>query len=352
MASVCFPRWIFCCTREQEEESPRAATTTDSMHLQLVRKSEAPPRSLSGTTAFSDITAKSLCIPGHDTSTFSTSVSLETEYYSSYPSSAGGVGAARFAIDIIRQSIYGSRIQSACGAEKWFIPQLTLEALMSTRTGISLVLGELALRPDNVRLRLINQILMGTSIGKEKDSRIYRKIFAILLLIHKHDEIKRFVDEGVDDSNLPLRRVELKSGQFGLAPYNDLGRKAGSHIQLFDSWTVEQKNDFIRLQWEMIPVFFRKHDERVPHLKLLAGEILPYTVETGGPTTEVYNAEHLQGGFGHVSIYNLHSLQQDINRYTVGQPQNLNILSTCLDPLRANYQIRLTGQTGASQSKD
>lgn len=302
------------------------------MRLQLIRDPQAPPRTLSGTTAYSDVTADSLYLRGHEISTFSTSVSLvEAKYYSGHSSSAGELDAARFAVDLIRKSIYAARIHSACGAEKWFIPQLTLEALMSTKTGISLVLGDLGSRPDNARLHLINEVLMGASTKNENDNKIYRKIFAVLLLIHKYEEIKHFVDEGVDDSKLPLKRVETKSGHSGLASYS----VDGSHIQIFDSWTDEQKNDFIRLQWEVDPVFFRKHDEEVPHLKLLPGHILPYVAETGSQTTDFYDQDYLQGGFGLVSIYTLHPLQQNIQRYTVCYPITcIVIYRTCIEFLR------------------
>ncbi|KUI67087.1 Serine/threonine-protein kinase 17A [Cytospora mali] len=314
MALAHLPGWITCCMRDREEDT--SETKTNEIGLQLHRGIEAPPRSLSGTTAFSDMTSSSPRLSGFEASAFSTSASIETKYYSSYSSGSGGVDTARFAIDVIRQSIYSSRIHSACGAEKWFIPQSRLEDLMNTKTGISLVLSELAMRPDHARLRLISDILAGTSTTSGNEGKVYRKIFAVLLLIHKHEDIKRFVDEGVDDSKLPLKRVEMGSREFGLAPYNDDNHEDGSHLHVFDGWTSEQKNDFIRLQWEMIPVYFRKQRNEVPHFKLLTGHILPYIAETHNPNLEAYDREHLQGGYGHISMYYMHPLQQDITRYT------------------------------------
>ena len=310
-------RWILCCTRGQE----------DSPDIQLQRSSE-PKRSMTGTTAFSSTSANSPCLPSFEAGTFSTPVSVETKQYASYPSSIDGTNTSRLMIDALRQSIYSSRIHSACGAEKWFIPQATLEVLMDPNSSMSLVLDELAWRPDNAKLRFLNDIMMGTSTRHEKDNRIYRKIFAVLLLMHKHESIKRFVDEKVDDSHLPFKRVETKSGDFTLAPCDNHDTKDESYLHVFDSWTKEEKNDFIRLQWEMIPVFFRKGGKGVPHFKLRTGDILPYVYSRSSQDVEGYDQKYLKGGFGHVSIYKLHSLQQDIDRYTVSwafQPRILAI---------------------------
>lgn len=317
MARSCFARWRFSCTRDQEEED-KPTIKPNISHPRLVQIPQAQPQTSSGATAFSDKTADSLCWRRHEISQLSTSVSPETKHHSGYSSSFSEFDTVRLAVDLVRQSIYGSRIHSACGAEKWFIPQATLEALMSAKDGISLVLGEFGFRPDNARLRLINHIVISKPARDRPDNKVYRKILAVLLLIHKYEEIKRFVDEGVDDSKLPLKRVETKSGQFGLASYNDHEREEGSHIHVFDSWTHEEKNDFIRLQWEMIPVIFQKTDGEVPHLELFPGHILPYVAETDSQTKDLYGQEYLQGGFGLVSMYRLHPLQQDLERYTVG----------------------------------
>ncbi|KAH8688220.1 kinase-like domain-containing protein [Ilyonectria robusta] len=103
----------------------------------------------------------------------------------------------------------------------------------------------------------------------------FRKIFAILVLIHESSRIWDFVGEGVCDADLPL--IETR-GEHGRKAF-DLRRKHAADLPLrcLRGWKQSDMSRFAEWQWTMIaPVFSRASDNIPVHYVLSPDVILPY----------------------------------------------------------------------------
>ena len=126
----------------------------------------------------------------------------------------------------------------------------------------------------------------------------YRKIFAILVLIEKTPAIRRFVLEGVNDSDLPFVRSQAGySMRRARAPNDDL--------KCFqDGWTPFQIRNFEDWQWTTLAPFFAKSKERkeVRHYPLQDRVILPFLFDNKRDEVD----QELLGGGGRVFKATIH----------------------------------------------
>ncbi|KAE8444211.1 hypothetical protein EG329_000808 [Mollisiaceae sp. DMI_Dod_QoI] len=114
----------------------------------------------------------------------------------------------------------------------------------------------------------------------------YCKIFAILLKCNQGKSIIRFLDQNIDDSNLPLQSelrdrnyiISLKKGLFTIK-----------------DWAAHDWQNFFRWQWSFMTPFFARPDGKVLHYCLKSKDILPIIA------TEDYEREekdHRENGNG------------------------------------------------------
>jgi hypothetical protein len=111
---------------------------------------------------------------------------------------------------------------------------------------------------------------------KETASKIcssYCKVFAILLRFSKGKVIANFIDQNIDDSNLPLQG-ENRGGNYGVPLKNNL-------FGCIEGWPRHEWQNFFNWQWTFLPAFFARPDGKVLHYRLESDDILPIIAKEG-----------------------------------------------------------------------
>ncbi|RSL93552.1 hypothetical protein CEP52_013205 [Fusarium oligoseptatum] len=198
--------------------------------------------------------------------------------------------------------------------------------------------------------------------GNNSKPESYLKIFAILVLIERVSSIGDFIKEGVDDSALPLRRVEVKSTRvpkFELRPRP----QDSSRLACFKRWNQVQLMQFDDWQWTvMAPFFSRAVDGKVMRYRFPDSTILPFSKEKRQPG-DPFEEQEFEGGFGKVSKVYIHpehhnfydgksndsafAIKKLKSRSLEKYKSEFNMLATFsktedphLVPLRAAYRLR------------
>lgn len=167
--------------------------------------------------------------------------------------------------------------------------------------------------------------------GNNSKPESYLKIFAILVLIERVSSIGDFIKEGVDDSALPLRRVEVKSARvprFELRPRP----QDSSRLACLRRWNQVQLMQFDDWQWTvMAPFFSRAVDGKVMRYRFPDSTILPFSKEKRQPG-DLLEEQEFEGGFGKVSKVHIHPEHHNFYDGKVclphSIPQCLSILTT------------------------
>jgi hypothetical protein len=95
----------------------------------------------------------------------------------------------------------------------------------------------------------------------------YCRVFAILLKFSKGKFIANFIDQSIDDSNLPLQ-VESRDGNYGVPLKNN-------HFGSIEGWPKHEWQNFFNWQWTFLPAFFARPGGKVLHYCLQYDDILP-----------------------------------------------------------------------------
>jgi serine/threonine protein kinase len=93
-----------------------------------------------------------------------------------------------------------------------------------------------------------------------------RKIFAILTMINKGDQIEKLLAHHPSDADLPLRMPESAEYRRPLLP-----EFAG-----FESWSDRDIHSFSSTQWSFLAPFFSRGTSSAPHYELERQTILPF----------------------------------------------------------------------------
>ncbi|EPE33277.1 Protein kinase-like (PK-like) [Glarea lozoyensis ATCC 20868] len=135
-------------------------------------------------------------------------------------------------------------------------------------------------------------------VQSRKTTRL--RIFAILSLIGKTNEIKAFVEAGLYDSHLPFVLFNSSDGCPQLALPNETDQNPTNLIELFATWPEWAIESFAEKQVQLLSPYFQlstsKHSE-VLHYDFGAKIILPYIEKD--PTRR-------RGGFGEVFRVKIH----------------------------------------------
>jgi serine/threonine protein kinase len=134
------------------------------------------------------------------------------------------------------------------------------------------------------------------------------KLFAILVCLKKGKLIADFLDEAVDDTDLPFVRLDntAKSGHFKLC-----SRKTPDQpVKCMMMWDQARVNDFGRDQWCFLAPIFEYHDD-INHYELNDNCVLPWVED------EERSDRAIEGGFGSVWKIAIHPAHQQIHS-TVG----------------------------------
>jgi len=116
-----------------------------------------------------------------------------------------------------------------------------------------------------------------------RGQKSWRKIYAILTVLDKGDEIFEWLKFQVSDQNLPIY----------LSGSNHPDR-AIQHLT--QDWTVRAKKDFNNDQWAInVPTFFRQPHGDIPHYEFDPDVILPFVAPRDG---EGGQHPEMSGGYG------------------------------------------------------
>jgi hypothetical protein len=108
----------------------------------------------------------------------------------------------------------------------------------------------------------------------ESEEPIYLRIFALLVLCERGDEIGEFVKERVSDQKLPVCRHEgPRKEKFYLCSKDTPGQL----LKPFEKWKTSEREWFETTQWQiLVPFFELGPDNRAMHYNLDDNAILPW----------------------------------------------------------------------------
>lgn len=140
---------------------------------------------------------------------------------------------------------------------------------------------------------------------KDGVPKSFRKIFAILLLIEHPLKIRRFIEEGVCDSDLPFQKIPLGKRR---TPF-ELRRRTFSDqsLRCFQGWKFGPLDMFYKYQWNVLAPSFASGEEKL--VKFPSDLILPFTS---------MRSTGLRGGFGEVFMVDIHPDHHNFEMSEVG----------------------------------
>lgn len=148
--------------------------------------------------------------------------------------------------------------------------------------------------------------------GIEK-MKCFRKIFVILVLIEKTPAIIKFLEKDVNDSDLPLQKVErpYEKGAYDLR----LSRNPTKRLKCFSKkWNQLHIRNFEEYQWMTLSPFFGKGGHKdVKHYPLQDQVILPFRSACPRDRTSTCGTQEFEGGFGRVSKADIHPDHHNFN---------------------------------------
>lgn len=143
------------------------------------------------------------------------------------------------------------------------------------------------------------------------------RIYAVLILLDKADEILELSKEGLTDASLPLRKVSVAIGQHAV----ELRTKTTplTHLSCFDTWSQQDIIAFEKLQWRVVvPIFSETPDKQVDFLNLDDHTVLPFI-----QSWQTKDADHFKGGNSEVwkvQIADSHHTFQTLNSAVPNNP--------------------------------
>lgn len=196
------------------------------------------------------------------------------------------------------------------GNAKTFLPDDKLAEIMTTENVKDYLSNSAKKSLREHHIRIIGHVCGQT--GRSNTRRESRRIFAILLLIREPCLILDFVEQGIDDSDLPLSIIHDNSSSLGLEGSVDgdeddyLARSTSDGpiiIRGFCQWHYTQRETFYNNQWRVQIPIFRKVRRQIPD----AHPIHTFGNEVILPWTEC--EEHYDGNsvVSRVKVHKAHS---------------------------------------------
>lgn len=148
-----------------------------------------------------------------------------------------------------------------------------------------------------------------------KKIKCFRKIFVILVLIEKTPAIIKFLEKDVNDSDLPLEKIERphEKGSYDLR----LSRKPTKRLKCFSKkWNQLHIRNFEAYQWTTLsPFFYRGGHKDVKHYPLQDQVILPFISASRRDRTSIGQTLEFEGGFGRVFKVDIHPDHHNFDGY-------------------------------------
>jgi hypothetical protein len=205
---------------------------------------------------------------------------------------------------ILGESIRAAQQLSQSREKLKFLPNNALDRIITKQRVLrELSHHKVAAPRDNLDFLTGEIWEVSPSSLKSQKETTRRRIFAILGLMEKIEEIMGFIDEGLYDSDLPF--ILSEGSRPGLLQLRRKG-KHGRPIQLFDKWKPHELESFNNYQWQLTAPYFRLStdtDRKVQHYNLEeSSTILPF-IEDDEVRRGTGRAE---GGFGDVWRVKIH----------------------------------------------
>ncbi|KAK4201886.1 kinase-like domain-containing protein [Triangularia verruculosa] len=195
--------------------------------------------------------------------------------------------------------------QEARETEKQFFPWGSVEALITKQEVVDVLRAEpCLLQPDRAEY-YASQICHPQRYGDNRLSHSgYRKIFAILVIIRRIDDILLFVEEKICDGHLPLEAKSTEHGQFEMR----LRGKEEEKLNWLSHWDdTLGHEEFEEKQWTMLVPYFAKEEGHSARLwELSKKSILPWLPRSEGRQHE--------GGYSWVSKVEIHPHHHNFNQ--------------------------------------
>jgi hypothetical protein len=193
----------------------------------------------------------------------------------------------------LRDKLCNARHEWPEGSFRYFIPVDDFNRIV-TPDSILLEVERCAMifKSDEERLQIVQEISISAP-----------KLFAILVILKRSRFIIEFLDEAIDDTDLPFVRYDntSKSGHFKLC-----SRKTPDQpIKCMMMWDQARVNDFGRDQWCFLAPIFEYHDH-INHYELDDNCVLPWVED------EERSHRAVEGGYGSVWKIAIHPAHQRI----------------------------------------
>ncbi|EEU42400.1 uncharacterized protein NECHADRAFT_79929 [Fusarium vanettenii 77-13-4] len=209
------------------------------------------------------------------------------------------------------------------GQSKRWLPESELLRLCQPDN----ILGELTATFDHKEAMRFFHYICGHPLDDAQAERPAVKIFVVLLLINELKELKRFVDHGYCDNDLPFTWHTWGANRRILCPRNQPFSRAQhiEHEACFKEGEDRFMDNFYREQWQVhIPFISRTKNNQVVEYELHHHTIMPWTfVEGVGQQSgysnvsmiKIHPAHHSFGGDGTFALKILHSTDpEDLKR--------------------------------------
>lgn len=147
--------------------------------------------------------------------------------------------------------------------------------------------------------------------GRAPKIKSFKKIFAILVLIEKTTSISKFLEEDVNDLDLPL--VKIEEGNSGARFSLRKKRHRDQSLECFRNWSQFNIRAFEEWQWVTVAPFFHKGSRKdVQHFPLQDSVMLPFTSDSRrNKQSELHTV--LEGGYGRVFKVQIHPDHHNFN---------------------------------------
>ncbi|KAF8862911.1 kinase-like protein [Acephala macrosclerotiorum] len=209
--------------------------------------------------------------------------------------------------------LFDARVQWSSKADEYFIPESALQEIITKERIHQEIHSQTPLDTlDDVRLKS-HKIMLDTIFGN------YRKVFAILVLIGKSDEILKFVSANIKDDQLPL--ADSKVQQLNS---DGIHTAKSSAFDIMKAWSKRDVVGFYRDQWALTAPVFR-FGKTIPHYEFDDQCRLPFILDPGFKSS--------QGGYGKVWKVKIHPAH-----LTFDTMQIKHELPCAIKQLRSNKQ--------------
>jgi hypothetical protein len=173
----------------------------------------------------------------------------------------------------LEERLWDARIEWPKGDNRYFIPADVLQSLVTVES----IYSELV----RCRIKMQRDEILDTS------KRIWKaapRIFAILVCMNKGRCIINFLNEGLEDEDLPFKRSEIKEIGAGANNFKLRSRRHdGKRINSMSNWGRSEITTFGRDQWWMLAPIFKEgktNRAKVRHWDLEDNCVLPFIEDT------------------------------------------------------------------------